>query len=229
MKKMLFLLTTMFTVVASACWFGFGDFFFYPSGRLYISSVNWKHFHVKEHNSSLNKIFNGQEVDLPISVQIKVGDLDVIEKAIENIEEDGTTTYRYFYKDTVPLENISLVYRVERDGKVVVKDTIVKNLSYTDWKMSFDKPVDVFGANGLIDIPEGIIKQGDAIVVYLGVEQTYSSLFDDAVAKITIPQTPTENEYYLPKQTSFTEENNRKIGEYLVFKVIYSGKRRIII
>ena len=229
MKKMLFLLTTMFTVAASACWFGFEDVFFYPSGRLYISSVNWKHFHVKEHNSEQNKIINGQEVDLPISVQIKVGDLDVIERTKIDETEEGSDVYNYKKVDIIPLENISLVYRVERDGKVVVKDTVVKNLSYTDWKMSFDKPVDVFGAKGLIDIPEGIIKQGDAIVVYLGVEQTYSSLFDDAVAKIKIPQTPTENEYYLPKQTHFTEENNRKIGEYLVFKVIYSGKRRIII
>ena len=234
MKKILFLLTTMFTIVASACWFGFEDVFFYPSGRVYISSVNWKHFHVLEHNAEQNKIINGQEVDLPISVQIKVGNLDVIERVSVKDESSDSVVYEYRKVDAVSLEKIDLFYRVERDGKIIISDTLVKSLSSLDWKMSFGKPLDVFGSDGLIKISESKIQKGDAIIIYLAVEQSLSVVDNNSTIQTPTPPTPTTNESYSPKQTEVAgqieiSEINTNWSEYLVFKVIYSGKRRIII
>lgn len=213
MKKILLSIFALTAMVASACQYVSWDFLNW--NQVYIYSVNWKAIHF---SPTSNGAKNDIEVDLPISVQIGVNDIrreEVSYKEKNGEVVDGTYIENYTYYS---IRSMKLYYKVERQGSVIKRATLVKKLDNLDWKMAFNKPLELFGSGGIIDIPNYIkLEKGDVITIWIGVDAgIFTNGLDESGANALNGYPNTKNgEDYPP---------------YLhVFRVIYSGKKRIII
>lgn len=220
MKKFLTSLILCSSIIASACWFTEGSY-----DKTYISSVNGKYFHYITGNISTVKFAHNFQVDLPLTVQIKVEN-----RLID--EHDGT----------LEIKRAILQYKIERNGQTIKPFTTVKELvdkqyaeslgiktgSQITWKMNFSSPVNLFGSGGQINIPSSQIKKGDVIIIRVYLDDgiyTNGSLSDD-ITSADIDKQITSGKNY--QEASKIKIKNRWQAPH-VFKVIYSGRRRLII
>ena len=220
MKKFLTTLLLSLSIVSWACWFTEGTY-----DKTYISSVNGKHLHYIAGNISTVKFAHNYEVDLPLTVQIKV----------ENRLYDG-------YDGSLEIKRAILQYKIERNGVTIKPFTTVKELvdkeyakimniktgSQITWKMNFSSPVNLFGSSGQINIPSSQMKKGDVIIIRVYFDDgvyTNGSLSDDI--------TSSEIDSKIKSGTNYQNSSNIKIKNRWtalhVFKVIYSGRKRLII
>ena len=220
MKKILTTLLLSLAIVSQACWFTEGTY-----DKTYISSVNGKYFHYIAGNISTVKFAHNYEVDLPLTVQIKV----------ESRLYDG-------YDGALEIKRAILQYKIERNGVIIKPFTTVKELvdkeyaqimniktgSPITWKMNFSSPVNLFGSSGQINIPSSQIKKGDVIIIRVYFDDgvyTNGSLSDDI--------TSSEIDAKIKSGTNYQDSSNIKIKNRWtaphVFKVIYSGRKRLII
>jgi hypothetical protein len=220
MKKFLTTLFLTASIIAQACWFTEGSY-----DKTYISSVNGKYFHYISGDISTVKFAHNFQVDLPLTVQIKV----------ENRLIDE-------YDGTLEIKRAILQYKIERNGKTVKPFTTVKELvnkkyaqamniktgSPITWKMNFASPVNLFGSGGKINIPNSQIQKGDVIIIRIYLDDgiyTNGNLSDD-ITSADIDNQITSGKNY--QEASKIKIKNRWQAPH-VFKVIYSGKRRLII
>lgn len=220
MKKFLTTLLLSLAIVSQACWFTEGTY-----DKTYISSVNGKYFHYITGNISTVKFAHNYEVDLPLTVQIKV----------ESRLYDG-------HDGVLEIKRAILQYKIERNGVTIKPFTTVKELvdkeyaqimniktgSPITWKMNFSSPVNLFGSSGQINIPSSQIKKGDVIIIRVYFDDgvyTNGSLSDDI--------TSAEIDAKIKSGTNYQDSSNIKIKNRWtaphVFKVIYSGRKRLII
>ena len=220
MKKFLTTLLLSLSIISQACWFTEGTY-----DKTYISSVNGKYFHYLAGNISTVKFAHNYEVDLPLTVQIKV------ESRLYD-EHDGV----------LEIKRAILQYKIERNGVTIKPFTTVKELvdkeyaqimniktgSPITWKMNFSSPVNLFGSSGQINVPSSQIKKGDVIIIRVYFDDgvyTNGSLSDDI--------TSAEIDSKIKSGTNYQESSNIKIKNRWtaphVFKVIYSGRKRLII
>lgn len=206
MKKILTTLTVIAaTLISSACWFTESNF-----NATYIASVNGSAVHYSPVESINQATYtNGQTVDLPLTIQVKVSD-----RFGDQEGESGTR----------PIVKAILQYKIIRQNGQTTNFVTVKTLDNPTWKMNFSNPVNLFGRDGIIDIPESSISSGDEIIVRIwlsdGVFQT-----GDLNTDITKDQVPDSQSY---------SAGNINIGTGgwqapHVFRVVFSGKRRLII
>lgn len=205
MKKLLSIIAATATIITSACWFTESNF-----SATYIASVNGSAIHYSPVDSINQATYtNGQTVDLPLTVQVKVSD-----RFGDQEGESGTR----------PIVKAILQYKIVRQNGQSTNFITVKTLDNPSWKMNFSNPVNLFGKEGIIDISANSISAGDTIIVRVwlsdGVFQT-----GDINANITKEQIP---------DTQSSSLGNINIGTDgwqapHVFRVVFSGKRRLII
>ena len=249
MKKILLSIFALTAMAVSACQYITLSFEDWRS--IYISSVNWKYFHVKPTENNNVVISNNAVVDLPISVQIKVNDFIRFKWTLGTIEENGEEKPidKKEYLGTFSAMYATLYYAVYREAEVsgvkthiTIKPPVkVKSLNNLDWNMKFEKPVELFGHGGIIDIPDSQLKAGDVILIWIEVG---NGIYTNNLDANWIYDYNGDSDFggvgfygfdYDPVVTNLNSDYNQLQGPtdaplYLhIFKVIYSGKRRVII
>lgn len=204
MKKFLLALTTILSVSTMACWFTESNF-----NATYIASINSKAVHYNPVQTMSSAVYkNGQSVDLPLTVQIKVsprfGDQD-----------NETPGEKQIIKAI-------LQYKIERANGTSTKFKTVKTIDNPNWKMDFSNPVNLFGKSGIIDIPKNSISAGDVIIIRLYLTD---GMFHTGDLNSDIKGSDIKSTH---------NANNISIGTSgwsapHVFKVVFSGKRRVMI
>ena len=204
MRKIITTLGIIFsTLVVSACWFTESNF-----NATYIASVNGSATHY-EHVSSISEATykHGQKVDLPITVQVKVSNLF--------IEQDSSTR---------KIKNAVLQYKIVKKDGSETNFITVKSIENPNWALNFDHPINLFGAEGIIDISEEKIEEGDQIIIRVWLSD---GVFENGDINSSISSEE------IPDIQSYGEKNidigNDGWQAPHVFKVIYSGKRRPMI
>ena len=206
MKKIVAAITsTLFAATAFACWFTESNF-----NATYIASVNGKAIHYSPVDTISQTVYrNGQTVDLPITVQIKVSD-----RFADQSGESGSR----------PVTQAILQYKIVRQNGTSTSFITVKALKNPNWRMNFSTPVNLFGRDGVINIPKGQISAGDEIIIRVWMSDgTYYT--GDIEADISANQVPDTQSY---------SSGNVAIGvdgwqAPHVFRVKFSGKRRTMI
>ena len=204
MKKILMALGLISaSIMASACWLTESNF-----NATYIASINGEVIHYTEANTISEVVYhNGQQADLPITVQVKVSD--------RFGDQPGETGRK-------PIIKAILQYKIVRANGQSGKWVTVKTIDNPSWKMNFNRPVNLFGTDGNIDIHEDQISSGDDIIIRIWLtDGLYTT--GDIDADISVDQVPDLQDY-----------NNAMIGSDgwsapHVFRVKYSGKRRLLI
>lgn len=253
MKKILLSIFALTATVVSAC--QYIETFNEDWRSIYISSVNWKYFHVKPIENNNVVISNNAVVDLPISVQIKVNDFIRFKWYTAKIEENGEEKHvtNTEYLGTYSATYATLYYAVYREAEVsggkthiTIKPPVkVKSLNNLDWNMKFEKPVELFGHGGIIDIPDSQLKAGDIILIWIEVG---SGIYTNNLDANWMYEYNGDSDFggigfygfdYDPVVTNLNSELHplqpilqwsKGVSFYLhIFKVIYSGKRRVII
>lgn len=203
LKKVLGTILAVGAISAFACWFTESNF-----NATYIASVNGKVVHYSPASTlSAAAYTNGQAVDLPITVQVKVSD-----RFGDQAGESGTK----------PITKAILQYKVVRANGTSTSFTTVKILDHPNWKMNFSNPVNLFGQEGIINIPKNSISAGDDIIIRVWLTDGVFAT-GDINADITAAEVPaTQN------STNIDCGNDGWKAPH-VFRVKFSGKRRIII
>ena len=203
MKKVLAVLAAVCAAGAAfACWFTASNF-----NATYIASVNSKVVHYTPAVTMADAVYhNGQNADLPITVQVKVsprfGD--------QAGESAGAK----------PITTASLQYKVVRAGGASTDFVTVKTITNPDWAMDFSVPVNLFGSDGAIDIPEGQISAGDDIIIRVWFSDgTYHT--GDKNADLTVSDVPDTQ-----SASNITCGLDGWQAPH-VFRVKWSGKRRV--
>lgn len=189
--------------VASACWFTESNF-----NATYIASVNGKVIHYTEASTISEATYhNGMQADLPITVQVKVSD-----RFGDQPDESGAK----------PITKAVLQYKVVKSTGQSGQWITVKTLDNPTWKMNFDHPVNLFGTDGKIDIAEGEIASGDDIIIRVWfTDGIYTT--GDIAGDITSSQVPDTQ-----TQSNISVGSDGWVAPH-VFRVKYSGKRRLLI
>lgn len=204
MKRFLSTLMLAGALVASACWFTESNY-----NATYIASINGKGVHYSPVSSiEMATYKNGMEVDLPMTIQVKVSD-----RFGDQPGESGSR----------PIVKAILQYKVVRAGGASTPFITVKTLENLDWSMNFSNPVNLFGKDGTIDIKSDIAAGDDIIVRVWLSDGIYTT--GDINADITVSQVPDEQSSALGNISVGTDGWNAPH----VFRVKFSGKRRIII
>lgn len=196
-------LISLFSLVASACWYTISNF-----NATYIASVNGKQIHYTPVNSLVDTVYhNGMTVDLPIAVQIKVSD--------RYGDQPGESI------GPKQVIEAKLQYKVVRKNGTIYPFTTVKTISNPKWTMNFSNPVNLFGANGVIDIPATKISAGDEIII-----RVYFSDGTYHTGNLSADIKPSD----VPDTQSYSLDNiscgNGGWKAPHVFRVKFSGKRR---
>lgn len=202
LKKMLMTAAAM-VVSAScfACWFTESNF-----NATYIASVNGKHSHYTPANTIEAATYhNGMNVDLPITVQVKVS---------PRIADQAGET-----EGLKPVTTAVLQYKIVRQNGTSTKFRTVKSINNPNWPMNFANPVNLFGATGKINISDNEISEGDHIIirVYFSDGIYYTGDLDSDISVNDVPD----------RQTKSSAECG--YGGWRaphVFRVRYSGNRR---
>lgn len=213
MKKILASICTLLTLTSFACWFTESNF-----NTNYIASINnsAKHY-LPSDNINNATYFNGSKVSnvaLPLTVQIKISE--------RNGDQINDSTKNPIIKAILQYK----IVRFDMNGNIKSQTQFktVKTLDNPKWNMSFSEPVNLFGKTGIININDNEISKGDGIIIRLYLSDgIYQS--GDLNSDIQWNDIPDEINQTL---------NNIEIGEDgwsapFVFKVIFSGTRRIII
>lgn len=205
MRKILAILAAVCTAGAvMACWFTESNF-----NATYIASVNSKVVHYTPAATMAGATYhNGQSADLPITVQVKVSP--------RFGDQEGETS------GAKPITTASLQYKVVRAGGTGTGFVTVKTITNPAWAMDFSVPVNLFGADGVIDIPDSQISAGDDIIIRVWMSDgTYYT--GDRTADLAVSDVP-------DTQTASTITCGLDGWQAPhVFRVKYSGKRRVMI
>lgn len=127
-------------IAAQACWFTADNF-----NACYLAGVNNYVPHYAPAEAIGNAVYkNGQTVDLPITVWVKVSD--------RFADQAGETA------GNKPVVKAVLQYKVLPDGAWVT----VRTLQNLNWKMDFNRPIALFGKNNIN--PKGLAA-GTAILI----------------------------------------------------------------
>ena len=203
MKKALAVLAAVCAVgVAYACWFTESNF-----NATYIASVNSKVVHYTPASTLAEATYhNGQSADLPLTVQVKVSP--------RFGDQPGESA------GAKPITTASLQYKVVRAGGTGSGFVTVKTITNPAWAMDFSVPVNLFGSDGVIDIPDSQISAGDDIIIRVWMSDgTYHTGDKNAdLAVSDVPDTQTAS--------SITCGLDGWQAPH-VFRVKWSGKRRV--
>lgn len=203
MKKIFTTLAFLGVFAASACWFTESNF-----NTAYIASVNGKVIHYQPVSVLGEATYrNGQSAELPLTVQIKVAD-----RFGDQQGESGVK----------PIVKAVLQYKLIRANGGTTSFVTVKTLDHPSWKMNFNNPVNLFGSDGVIDIPEGEIAAGDEIIIRVW--------FSDGVYSTGDPEADLTGDQ-VPEVQNSANINCGGDGWKAphVFRVKFSGKRRVMI
>jgi len=168
LKTLLIGALSALAIAAHACWFTADNF-----NACYIAGVN----NYVEHYSAANSISaavykNGQTVDMPITVWVKVSD--------RFSDQAGETTGKK------PVLKAVLQYKVGKTGRWQT----VRTLENLNWHMSFDRPVALFGKNNIY--VRGLAAGTEIFIrVYL-TDGTYETGDLDTDITSTVPATATQ-------------------------------------
>ena len=203
MKTIITTLLTTLAISTFACWFTESNF-----NATYIASVNGKAIHYTPSTTiSQAQYINGQEVDLPITVQVKVSD---------RFEDQGGEI------GAKAIKKAKLQYKIVRKNGVTTPFITVKSIDNPTWRMNFSNPVNLFGRGGIINIPEGNISQGDEIIIRIWLtDDTYET--GDIESDINISDIPD-----IQNSSNINCGSSGWIAPH-VFRVKFSGKYRLII
>ena len=187
---------------AYACWFTASNF-----NATYIASVNGKVVHYTPAATMAEAVYrNGESADLPLTVQVKV--------ASRFGDQPGESA------GAKPITAAALQYKVVRRNGGSTPFVTVKTITDPAWKMDFSVPVNLFGADGVIDIPDSRISAGDDIIIRVWFSDgTYHT--GDKSADLSVSDVPdTQTESNITCGLDGWQAPH-------VFRVKYSGKRRV--
>ena len=199
MKKFLITALTISAMSVFACWFTESSF-----NATYIASVNGKVIHYVPATSMAQAVYkNGEAADLPITVQIKVSD-------------------RMEAGQALSIKTAELQYKIIRQNGTSTTFKTVKIINNPSWKMNFNSPVNLFGRDGIINIPEGQIEAGDEIIIRVWFNDSIYTTGDRTsdIDKNQVPDTQTQN--------NITIGTDGWAAPH-VFRIKFSGKRRLMI
>lgn len=209
MKKLLAAVFAVSTMSVFACWFTESSF-----NATYIASVNGKVVHyryVPETTKDAAVYNNGQAADLPITVQVKVS----------NRTEQG---------QALTIKTAKLQYKIVRQDGTSTPFITVKTIDKPSWKMNFNNPVNLFGRDGIINIPDNQISKDDEIIIRLWLDDGIYNT-GDINADITVDQV-----HNVQKESPNTSAGEGSViigtdgwAAPHVFRVKFSGKRRLMI
>ena len=203
MKKLFAVLAAVCAAGAAfACWFTESNF-----NATYIASVNSKVVHYTPATTMSEATYhNGQSADMPITVQVKVGP--------RFGDQPGENA------GAKPITTAALQYKVVRAGGASTGFVTVKTIINPTWAMNFSVPVNLFGSDGVIDIPDGEINAGDDIIIRLWLSDgTYYT--GDRTGDLFVSDVPDTQ-----TAANITCGFDGWQAPH-VFRVKYSGKRRV--
>lgn len=232
MKKLLTGLFLLFSLTATSCWVEL-PYDYYTYNEIYIHSVNNKHLHYL----GSDRYAHNYSVDLPITVQIQAKKLTEL-RDVQNIElqykierYDDVKKKYFTVKDFTTVKKLTTrkIY-----GKNEVETKVLNyGIGIINWKLDFSKPVNLFGRNGIIDIPKSKIQKGDVIIIRIYLDNYMYENFD--TSKVF---SAADIDKRIVNNTNYERYNNinnnfyqltKSVSPVHYFKVIYSGKRRPII
>lgn len=199
MKKLLAAVFAVSTMSVFACWFTESSF-----NATYIASVNGKVVHYVPATTKDAAVYNnGQAADLPITVQVKVSD-------------------RMEQGQALAIQTAKLQYKIVRKNGTSTSFITVKTIDNPSWKMNFNNPVNLFGRDGIINIPDNQISEGDEIIIRLWLDDGIYNT-GDINADINANQVLDQH-----SQSNVTIGTDGWAAPH-VFRVKFSGKRRLMI